>query len=187
MILRQPVATPAASAATATGLRWLWLSALKKVIVNVQYVLTIRRNALALLAEQGIEPAYIPTLALGINGAPVVWIDRRMEAIPTVKLEPVVVEDTVVVTTIGWSTPVAIVLQSAIHIVRIARVGCYGIELAKVHIVEHDEGVALVIGYVRALIIADVEDVRIKRIEPEGMEIAGNPSHAATECAPAII
>ena len=187
MILRQPVATPAASAATATGLRWLWLSALNKVIVNVQYVLTIRRDALALLAEQGIEPAYVSTLALGINGAPVVWIDGRMEAISTVKLEPVVVENTVVVTTIGWSTPVAIVLQSAIHVVRIARVGCNGIELTKVHIVEHDEAVALVIGYVRSLIIADVEDVGIKGIEPKGMEIAGNSAHASTECAPAIM
>ena len=81
-------------------------------------------------------------------------------------------EDPVVVAAVARTTPVAAVLQTAIDVIRIAIVERDGVILPDVHVVEHDEVRAAVVGHRRALVVADIEPLAVVGIDPHRVEVA---------------
>ena len=82
---------------------------------------------------------------------------------------------------VGGPAPVPVVLEPAVDPVGVPVVGRHGVELADVHVVEHDEVVALVEGDVGSLVVPHVEHVRVVGVDPEGVEVPADPLHGTVE------
>ena len=146
-----------------------------------------RGDGLPALPEHRIEPLQPAALRLGVDGAPVVRVDRGVEAVPRVELEPVVGQDPGDVPAVAGATPVAIVLEATVDPVGIPVVGRDSIELPDVHVVEQLESESPVVADVRALVVADVEALAVGRVDPQGVKVAGDSLQRPAEGAPPVL
>src|SRR6185295_17202662 len=131
-----------------------------------------RSNAYA-AAGAHIQTLHRAALRLGIDGVVISRIDLRVKTIATADAIPVSVRDSVLqAARLAWTTPRAVVLQTAVHVVRLTHVDSDRVELRGGNRIDKLPRRALIVADVQAAVISDHQVVAVVGIDPDRVIVA---------------
>ena len=159
-----PCAGLAARAAWAAG-----RGGLREEFLVIGYVALVRPDGPA-LPRFDVRPLDRPALAFAVERPPVGRVVLGMEAVAAADVVPEIGQDRALAIH-RRPAPGAVILETAVDIIRIAHVGADGVELGEAQIVEEDPALAVVVGQGRAAVLADVKSILVGRIEPHRVEV----------------
>jgi hypothetical protein len=99
-------------------------------------------------------------------------IDLCVETIAACNTEPVGIRDPgLLVSSLAWTTPRSVILQTTVNVVRFPHVHANRIKLRGGNSVDELPVLALIVANVHAAIVADQQVVAVRRIDPDRVVI----------------
>ena len=129
-----------------------------------------RRHDASSRAGAQVEAHDGAVLALAVHHVRIGGIDRAVEAVASVDLDPVAHPDAAAPGGAG-TAPAPVVLQAAVHPIRRARVHGHVVELADAEHVEVVPDLAAVPARVQAAVAPEKDAVRPKGVDPQGVVV----------------
>ena len=124
------------------------------------------------LARAQVDALHVAVLRLVVDDVRVGGVHLGVEAVAAAHPEPVGIGDPRRAARRARAAPRAVVLQAAVHEVRLPHVRAHRVELAHRHRVDELPRVALVVAHVEAAVVAEHEVPRVRRVDPQRVVIA---------------
>src|SRR5207237_4824619 len=107
------------------------------------------------------------------------------EAVAAVEVLPALVGDAARIRRVA--RPGAVVLEAAVHLVRVLCVHAHVVELRDGKVVRLPPAAAAVVGHPEAAVVAAEDVLRVRRVDPEIVPVAVRPALGAREASPAVL
>src|SRR6185369_5887408 len=131
-----------------------------------------RSNAYAAASAQ-IQTLHRAALRLGVDNVVISRIDLGVKAVAAADAIPVSIRDSVLkAARLAWTTPRAIVLQTAVHVIRLTHVESDRVELRRGNRIHKLKRRALIVADVQAAVVSDHQVVGVVGIDPDRVVIA---------------
>src|SRR5204863_5959488 len=157
-----------------------------RVPVEAQLLVVARLGLdVAVGARPAIDPPDESALRLGIDRVGTARVHQRPESVAPVEILPGRVGDAAGPRRV--THPGAVVLQAAVHLVRVLVVDAHVIELRDGKVVALPPAVAAVVGNPQAAVVSADDMLRILRIDPEIVPVAVRAAAAAAEAAATVL
>ena len=131
-----------------------------------------RSNAYAAASAQ-IQTLHRAALRLGIDDVVISRIDLRVKTVTAADAIPVSIRDSVLkAARLAWTTPRAVVLQTAVDVIRLTHVNSDRVELRGGNRIDKLPRRALIVADVQAAVVSDHQVVAVVGIDPDRVVVA---------------
>src|SRR6185295_19368571 len=113
------------------------------------------------------------TLRLGIDNVVISRIDLGVKTVAAADAKPIGIRDSVLkAARLAWTTPRAVVLQTAVYVIRLTHVHSDRVELRGGNRIHKLKRRALIVADVQAAVVSDHQVVGVVGIDPDGVVVA---------------
>ena len=129
-------------------------------------------------ARLQVEPVHVSVLRFGVHDRPVHRIVHRVETVAPSHTVPIRIGAALAARGTR-STPAPVVLQPAVHVIRLPHVGADGVELPDRHDVVIVERLGLVVADIEPAVVPEQQVTAVAGVDPQGVMVA--VAHAADD------
>ena len=116
--------------------------------------------------------AALPALRFRVNDVVVRRIDLRVKAVAAGDAIPISVGNShLQISRLAWTTPRAVVLQSAVHVIRLTHIDADCVELRGRNRVDELPGRALIVTNVQTTVVTNQQVIAVRGIDPDRVVI----------------